>query len=116
VTKPLSIVGYSLLEDEDITDKRHINKALHCYSAEECFWKTDNSYVTIGSKFFQVARYRMVDNRIYNRIVGNRIYADPPRVAAIVEGIIPAGTEYWLNDKGEIATSKLILREVKKIF
>jgi hypothetical protein len=108
VMKPLNVVGYSPLEDVDITDKRHINKALHCYSAKECFWeKTNYGHITIGSKYFQLAHYQIVDNRIYT---------DPPRVAAIVSGVIPAGTEYWQNEKGEIAASKLILREVKEIF
>ena len=115
VNKPLEIVPYS--QYDGIVERRNIHKALHCYSSDMCFWaKTDVDTVTIGSKYFQLAHYQIVDNRIYNRIVDNRICTDPPRVAAIVSGVIPAGTEYWQNEKGEIAASKLILREVKEIF
>ena len=38
------------------------------------------------------------------------------RVAAIVEGVIPSNTIYWINEHGEIVTEKLILKELKVIY
>jgi hypothetical protein len=112
VNTPLGVVPYSCfdLDGGETTDRRNIHKALHCYSSDMCSWvKTDVDTVTVTKKYFdrQLVHYSIYDNRSCEA---------QPRVAAIVEGIIPAGTEYWQNEKGEIATSKLILREVKKIF
>lgn len=109
VNKPLEIVPYS--QYDGIVERRNIHKALHCYSSEMCTWDwIGYDLVTVKKKdrIFeqQLVNYPIVDNR----------NGEQCRVAAIVEGVIPAGTEYWLNDKGEIATSKLILREIKKIF
>ena len=115
VTKPLAVIPplTPWKNNNESMGKRNIHKALHCYSYEMCSWiRTDIYTVTICK-----GAGKHIDRPIaHYPLQYNKIYEEPHRVAAIVECIIPAGTEYWLNDKGEIATSKLILREIKEIF
>ena len=91
-----------------------INKAIHCYSSS-CKWQitSDNSLeikeacrpTTSGvTGLNPICHYPLQKKETENLVV------------AVVEGIIPAGTEYWENESGEIATSRLILNNVKYMY
>lgn len=83
-----------------------INRAIHCYSSS-CKWDlTCDNLLTVS-------------NLHYCRLISHYPLRKTERenlVVAVVEGIIPAGTEYWENESGEIATSRLILNNVKYMY
>ena len=75
----------------------------HCYSADKCAWKTDLKHrvIKIGTD---------IDTFSYFGVYPID-YADFSNVA-IVEGYIPKGTVYYINEDGEIISNGIVLTKV----
>jgi hypothetical protein len=116
----LDVKRVILLNSQDNT---LIDKGLHCYSSDLCFWqKTLPNVIYILRKTYTkrcpaLYSYRITDNRTFQfQKNPAAIMVKKGRVAAIVEGVIPSNTTYWINEHGEIVTEKLILKELKVIY
>lgn len=102
------IVGYSIPSPTRVAYiTKSIDKAIHCYSSL-CEWDTTDGYylrIIESSGHNTLCRYQLKNTKNHDNLV-----------VAVVEGIIPSGTEYWENNRGEIATSKLILKQVRYMY
>lgn len=91
-----------------------INKAIHCYSSS-CKWEvTSDNLLKIKEAWRPTTNNITGLNPIYYYLLEKKETEN--LVVAVVEGVIPAGTEYWENERGEIATSRLILNNVKYMY
>ena len=76
-----------------------IGKGIHCYSRDNCKWKYEAPNITVYYGTDRLASYRNLKG----------CYDIPNlKTVAVMQCVIPAGTRYWENDKGEIVTEKII--------
>ena len=76
-----------------------IERGIHCYSRENCKWKYEAPNINVYYGTDRLASYRN-EKGLHNT-------ADFKTVV-VMQCVIPAGTRYWENDKGEIVTEKII--------
>ena len=76
-----------------------IERGIHCYSCENCKWIEEAPNINVYCGNSRLASYR-----------NEKGHHDIPNLKTVVvmQCVIPAGTRYWENDKGEIVTEKII--------
>ena len=93
---------------------KSIHTAIHCYSSS-CKWKIISENLLVIKEAWRPATNNITELSPICHYLLEKTEPDN-LVLTVVEGIIPAGTEYWQNDSGEIATSKLILKKVRYMY
>ena len=76
-----------------------IERGIHCYSRENCKWNYEAPNINVYCGNSRLASYR-----------NEKGHHDTPnfKTVVVMQCVIPAGTRYWENDKGEIVTEKII--------
>ena len=89
----------------------YIHEGYHSYLPSECTWeRTTNFYGRqVISVIHHHPQYRCLDNAL--AIYEGYDYGDNYNRLSVVECTIPRGSEYWVNDNGEVVSDSIILNK-----
>lgn len=97
-----------------------IEKGFHSYSKDMCSYSKDKDafgkeYIAITKPNLECA---MFGTRIHNELDKtsiNKFGLFKEYEPVVVSGYVPKGSEYYLNEEGEIVSDKIVLKEVMDI-
>lgn len=106
---------YPVTRHNGMYEKVIINEGFHSYSCKHCMLEEHDETIEIHSNKLIPSTITHYEKGYTKKVFeGYKFKYSQQMGVTMLECVIPAGTEYWENENGEIVSQKIkIIREVK---